>query len=45
VVVVDDPLQGAKQAVASISEGDLALLFVLADREKVHGYLSSLETK
>ena len=41
---VSDPLEGAKLALKTIGLGDLVLLFVLADREQVHQYLSSQQT-
>jgi UDP-N-acetylmuramyl tripeptide synthase len=35
-----DPLEGAKKAMSFAKEGDVVLLFVLADREQVHQYLT-----
>jgi UDP-N-acetylmuramyl tripeptide synthase len=37
-----DPLEGAKIAMDFAQPGDVVLLFVLADREQVHDYLSQL---
>jgi cyanophycin synthetase len=35
-----DPLEGAKKAMSFAKAGDVVLLFVLADREQVHQYLT-----
>lgn len=37
-----DPLEGAKTAMNFAQPGDVVLLFVLADREQVHDYLTQL---
>ena len=39
---VADPLEGAKIAMDFAQPGDVVLLFVLADREQVHDYLTQL---
>jgi UDP-N-acetylmuramyl tripeptide synthase len=41
IVEVTDPFAGTKYAVDKAKTGDLLLLFVLADRNKVHAYLTS----
>jgi UDP-N-acetylmuramyl tripeptide synthase len=38
-----DPLAGAKAAMDFAESGDVVLLFVLADREQVHDYLTQLD--
>lgn len=38
---VDNPIAGAKYALENANTGDLLLLFVLSEREKVHSYLMS----
>ena len=43
IIQVPDPLSGAKQAYQRAKPGDLLLLFVLAKRQQVHDYLSSLQ--
>lgn len=40
-----DPLEGAKIAMDFAQPGDVVLLFVLADREQVHEYLTQLDNR
>jgi len=40
-----DPLAGAKIAMDFAQSGDVVLLFVLADREQVHEYLTQLDNR
>ena len=42
IKLVDDPIQGTHIATANLKPGDLVLLFVLADREPIHNFLTSI---
>lgn len=42
IKIVDNPMIGTQLATQDLNSGDLVLLFVLADREPVHNYLTSM---
>jgi len=43
ILLTDTPLEGAKQLIQKANEGDLILMFVLSERDKVQAYLESLQ--
>jgi UDP-N-acetylmuramyl tripeptide synthase len=44
ILLANDPLEGTKQIMQRAAEGDIVLLFVLNDREKIQSYLTELSS-